>query len=397
MQNSLRLRLHLRPSPLWVIFEINFFRNLAASVLTAVLPLYFRQFVESDAGVGWIFITGYAAAFAANLFSASIIEHLKKRKSLLLALLLFTALFASFAIVTHAQTIFLLFAIYQFILSLFILDIGLYVKHYSNYREIAGNIGKLGSFGNIAWVFGPLLGSLIASRYGFSAVFLFSSVVSVIALITFFFIRFEDDGVRFPHSMPFSSNILRFFRDPNLRKTYLNNTGLGFIFSIWDYLPLLMTHLGASLPLIGMTKSLMGLPQAALEYPIGRLADKKTGERIIFIIGYALAALFTLFLGLTTDLKFFIAFFFIAAVGTSFLEMTRDSYFYRQIPEQEIELIAVYRTSDNFSYLIGQSLAIFTLSFLPTNMWFIIGGGLALAIFIPNAISLKKFNSSSEK
>ena len=53
-------------------------------------------------------------------------------------------------------------------------------------------------------------------------------------------------------------NLKFFFKDPNLRKTYINNAGLGFIYSIWDMLPLLMLKLGAALPIIGMTKTLMG-------------------------------------------------------------------------------------------------------------------------------------------
>lgn len=380
----------MRSKALWVIFEINFFRNLAGAVLTAILPIYFRQFVNSDAEVGMIFFVGYLAAFFSNLYSAHIIEHLKKRKSLILALILFTILFAFFTVAQHKTLVFFLFAIYQFILSLFILDISLYLKHYSNYREIAENEGKLGAFGNIGWLIGPLLGSLIADKFGFEAVFLFSAAVSLIALVTFFFIRLGHEEIRFPHRRPFASNVKLFFADANLRKTYLNNAGLGFIYSIWDFLPLLMLKIGATIPIIGMTKSLMGVPQSIFEFPIGQMADKETGERKIFIVGYGLAAIATLLLGLTTNLPLFITIFFLAAIGTSFLEMTRDSYFFRQTKEQEVELIAVYRTSDTLPYLVGQGLAIATLSFFPIEWWFVIGGIIATVIFLPNAYRLKE-------
>lgn len=388
--HSLLLRLHLHPSPLWVIFEINFFRNLAGAVLTAILPIYFRQFVNSDAEVGMIFFVGYLAAFFSNLYSAHIIEQLKKRKSLLLALMLFTILFAFFTVAQHKALVFFLFAMYQFILSLFILDISLYLKHYSNYREIAENEGKLGAFGNIGWLVGPLLGSLIADKFGFEAVFLFSAAVSLIALTTFFFIRLGHEEIRFPHRRPFASNVKLFFADANLRKTYLNNAGLGFIYSIWDFLPLLMLKIGATIPIIGMTKTLMGVPQSIFEFPIGQMADKETGERKIFIVGYALAAIATLLLGFTTNLPVFITIFFLAAIGTSFLEMTRDSYFFRQIKEKEIELVSVYRTSDTLPYLVGQGLAIAMLSFFPIEWWFVIGGIIATIIFLPNAYRLKE-------
>lgn len=391
---SLLLKLHLHPSPLWVIFEINFFRNFASAMLTAVLPIYFRQFVNSDGQVGFIFFAGYLAAFFAHLYSSHIIEHFKKRKSLLIALLGFTALFASFAFIKNTALVFGFFALYQFILSLFVLDVSLYIKHYSDYRNIAENEGKLGSLGNIGWLVGPFLGALIATTFGFETVFLVSSAISFIALFTFFFIRLKGETVQFHHKQEFFKNIKQFFRDPQLRKTYINNAGLGFIYSIWDYLPLLMLNFGATLPVIGLTKTLMGVPQSIFEFPIGRMADRETGERRIFIVGYALAALGTLFLGLTADIQIFLIVFFIAATGTSFLEMTRDAYFFRQMPEKEVELVSVYRTSDTLPFLVGQGLAITGLSLFPIEWWFIVGGGLAFAVFVINAWKLKEIRNS---
>lgn len=390
MGQSSFLPLNLHPSPLWVIFEINFFRNLLSALLSGVLAIYFRQFVHSDAAVGFIFFIGYGAAMISNYYSGRIIEHLKKRKALMMALLIFTILFALLAFLRDSALIIFLFGLYQFILSLFIMDIGLYVKHYSNLKTLASNTGKLGSFGNIGWIFGPLLGSLIVDRYGFPTLFLASSMLSAIALAIFLSIRLSHEEIHFPHARPFAKNIKLFFRDTNLRRTYMNNAGLGFIYSIWDFLPLLMTHIGATLPVIGMTKTLMGVPQSIFEFPFGQMADRETGERKLFLIGYSLAVVGTLLLGITKDLRLFIVVFFLAAVGTAFLEMTRDSYFFRQIPEREIELISVYRTSDTLPCLVGQGLAVLTLSFLPLSWWFTIGAVLCIG-FIINAYYLKEY------
>lgn len=389
MRKTILLNLRLHPSPLWVIFEVNFLRNFAAALLTAIFPLYLRQFVDSDSKVGLIFFIGYMAALVSKCYASWIIEHFKKRKALIIALAAFTILFAVFATVSHAAIVLPLFAVYQFVLALFIFDVSLYIKHYSNFKTIAENEGKLGTFSNIGWILGPILGSIIALKFGFAAAFFASAFVSLVALFVFFFVRLSNEETHFIHSRPFASNVKLFFKDPNLRKTYINNAGLGFIYSIWDLLPLLMVKLNAGLAIIGMTKTLMGIPQSVFEYPIGVMADKETGERKIFVVGYLLAALFTMFLGFTTDLKLFIVFFFIAAIGSSFLEMTRDSYFYRQVPEKEVELISVYRTSDALPYLIGQGFAALTLAFLPIELWFIIGGAVAIC-FAVNAYWLKE-------
>lgn len=388
MRKSILLKLHLNPSPIWVIFEVNFLRNLAAAILSSILPIYFRQFVDSDAQVGAVYFLGYATAFVSSIYSAYIIEHLKKRKSLLLALILFTAVFASYAFASNIKMLIATFAIYQFVLALFVMDISLYIKHYSNLRSLAENSGKLGSLSNIGWLIGPFLGGLIADKFGFNAVFIFSSLVSLVALISFFFVRMSKDIVHFEHINSLRTNIKLFFTNADLRKTYINNAGLGFIFCIWDFLPLLMLKIGATIPVIGMTRSLMGVCQSIFEYPIGQMAGRETGEKKILITGYLLAAIFTLALGFTSNLYLFITFFFIAATGSSFLEMTRESYFFRQMSEKNVELISVYRTSDHLPFLVGQLLAVIVLSFVSIEWWFIIGGALVF-LFLFNALRLK--------
>lgn len=393
MPKTLLLKLHAHPSPLWVIFEIAFLRNLSMALLTAILPIYFRSLVNSDAQVGLIYLLGYGTAFIASMYSAFIIEHLRKRKSLLLALVLFTVIFAAYSFASHAAAAAALFAAYQFVLALFVMDVSLYIKHYSNFKNLAQNEGKLGSFGNLGWLTGPFLGGLIADKFGFQYVFYFSALISLIALLIFFFVRISHEETHFHHSRSFAKNIKLFFSDKNLRRTYINNAGLGFVYSIWDFLPLLMSKIGAAVTTIGMAKSLMGVNQTIFEYPVGQMADRETGERKIFIIGYALAAIFMILLGLTGNLRLFIIFFFIAAAGAAFLEMTRDSYFFRQMPEQNVELTAVYRTSDSFSFVIGQSLAVAVLLFLSIEWLFIIGGAISL-LFVYNAIQLKEIKTT---
>lgn len=392
MRKNLLLKLREQPSTFWVLFEVNCLRNLATAVLTAILPVYFRRFVQSDAAVAGIFFIGYAAATLSTYYSSYLIERLKKRKALLFALMGFTIIFGLFTLIQHTAILFVLFAMYQFLMSLFITDISLYIKHYSDYRMIAENTGKMGAFGNIGWLVGPLLGGLIAEKFGFEAVFIFSSMISLIALVTFFFIRLSKEEVYFTHTRSLYENIGLFFKNSNLRKSYFNNLGLGFIYAIWDFLPLLMLQIGASIAVIGMTKTLMGVTQAVFEFPIGQMADRETGERRVLIVGYILAALFTLLLGFTVNLRLFITFFFIAAAGSSFIEMTRDSYFYRQMPEKEVELISVYQTSNPFGYLIGQGFGIVALLLVPLSWWFVIGGVLGL-FFIWNAYRLKELKT----
>lgn len=392
MRKHLTLHLATTANPLWAIFEVNFLRNLAAAILTPVMPLFFKQFVTNDSHVSMIFAGGYAVALVSHMFSDRIVARLHKRRTLFLVLAAFTLCSLLFTQINHTATVVLMFGVYQFLLALFIMDVSLYIKHYSRSHTLAENEGKLGSFGNIGWLVGPLLGGLLAARYNFEVVFLVSSCISFLALISFYFSHRpgeqEKHTISVQSEKSFKENAREFMRDPNLRRTYLNNAGLGFIYSMWDMLPVLMLKIGATLPIIGLTKALMGVPLTVFEYPIGQLADKRTGERRIFIWGYGLAATCTFLLGFTSNLRLFITIFFVAAVGVAMLEMTRDSYFFRQIKERQLGFVGVYRTSDALPYLVGQLCAVIILSFVAIEWWFIIGGGASL-LFVLNAYRLR--------
>ncbi|MBP9717726.1 MFS transporter [Candidatus Gracilibacteria bacterium] len=392
MAKQLILKLRPASSPLVILFEVNFLRHLSSATISAVTALFFRQFVDSDAAVGAIFFVGYLVATFANYMNGYVIEILKRRKSLVLALALFTVSFAFFSITSHYVVLLFLFGCYQFGLSLFITDISLYIKHYSNFGTIATNSGKLGTFGNIGWLIGPFFGSLVAAKFGFAAVFMISSMFSSLALLIFFFHRLDDEHVVVHHESSVAKTLMSFFKVPNLRRTYLNKIGLGFMYSLWDLLPLLMTSIGASVPVIGMTRSMMGLPQSLFEYPLGTMADKETGERRLAIIGYIVMGLFTAMLGLTGDLRLFITFFFIASVGTTFVEMTSDSYLYRQIKEKDVGTVAIYRTADTLPYLVGQGLGMIMLCFISIQAWFVIGG-IITTLFAFNAYRMREFKS----
>lgn len=390
MAKSLILKLRAAPSPMVILFEVNFLRHLSTAMISGISALFFRQFVDSDAAVGTIFFVGYLVATIGNSFNSYLIEILKRRKALVLALALFTVSFGLFTVVTNYTAILFLFGCYQFALALFITDISLYIKHYSNLHTIAGNAGKMGAFGNIGWLIGPFFGSLIAAKFGFATVYLISAMFSSLALFIFFFHRLDDDHVVVHHSQSFFRNILSFFKKENLRRTYINKIGVGFVYSIWDLLPLLMTSIGASVPVIGMTRSMMGVPQSVFEYPLGTLADKQTGERRLAILGYLIMGIFTMLLGFTGNLRLFITFFFIASIGTTFLEMTSDSYFFRQIKEKDVEAVSVYRTADSVPFLVGQGLAVLCLSFMSLKVWFITGG-LITTLFALNAYRMREF------
>lgn len=390
---SLLLKLRLPRGPLWSIFELNFLRQFAVAMLTSLVALHFRRFVDSDAMVSFIFFCGYLASAAASLFSSRIIERLKRGRTLLLVTMGISAVFSVYAFIAHTPLLLLAHAIYQFLMGLFITDISLYIKHYSNYRTLALNQGKLGSLGNLGWLIGPIIGAILAEKTSIETVFLVSSFITIIGLVVIFFSHLEETHERIQHPQPLAAGIKHFFKSPLRARSYAVGAGIGFIHSLWDLLPLLMAKLNASLAVIGLARSLMGLNQSLFEYPLGRLAARETGERRLLIVGYILAGAGTIALGLSTNLKLFITFFFIASLGTAAIERMRDSYFFRLVSERDVAAISVYRTCDSLPFVIGQGLAVALLSIVSVHGWFIIGGALTL-LFALQAYRLKELKFS---
>lgn len=112
------------------------------------------------------------------------------------------------------------------------------------------------------------------------------------------------------------------------------------------------------------------------EYPIGRLADTKYGEKEMMILGFFILAMASTSLSYmaTAGMVAWMCLMFFSRIGASLVEVTTESYFFKQVSGEEANLISLFRLMRPLGNLIGSLVGTISLLFLPINLIFIVLG-----------------------
>lgn len=154
------------------------------------------------------------------------------------------------------------------------------------------------------------------------------------------------------------------------------------------YLPLLLIKTaGFDWGDVGKILAIMILPFLIFEIPLGKIYDKRTGEKEGIIFGIVFMSISTLVLSLLGTKTFLVwaIILFCTRVGASFVEMGAESYFFKKVSDRHSGVISLFRATQPLAFVISPIIAIPTLYFtdysgLFTVLSFITFSGL---LFIP--------------
>jgi MFS family permease len=266
------------------------------------------------------------------------------------------------------------------------------VKHYSDQSSLAGNEGKLGVFGNLGWLLGPIIGGAVAIQFGLPAVFLACGAATLIGLFLFVEAK-PHDLERLPSVRgTFLGSIRSYWKDPELRKLYLISFGLSFLYAAWNFVPLLLIHKGLSLGALGLVYGISALPWVLFEYPVGRLADRRYGEKVFIVIGFVFMVVASFAFSVLSTIPWLIGALLIGIIGSSLIERTHAAAFFRRVADNDVERISVWRTATGFAFVLGPLLAALIMLFAPLTFFFGIVGVLSL-FFLATALALRSSRS----
>lgn len=238
---------------------------------------------------------------------------------------------------------------------------------------------------NMGFLFGPFVSTYFLDRINFQGVFVLSLIFNVFVFI-FALIGFRNVNERFEQKLEVLDILKKVFARKNIMRIYYISFVLEFFYALMViYTPIYLRDLGFSWEDIGMIFTVMLIPFVLFQYPVGMLADKKTGEKE-FLIG----AIFMM--GISTILIYFMGagsvitwalILFLTRVGASLIEILRDSYFYKRIDCRDIDVINFFRTSLPVAYIFATVLSAFVFLFLPIKFAFILTGIVVLSALYP--------------
>jgi MFS family permease len=134
------------------------------------------------------------------------------------------------------------------------------------------------------------------------------------------------------------------------------------------YTPIyLHTYIGFAWDKIGIIFSIMLLPFVILDFPLGKLSDK-IGEKKMLLFGFVIICLSTLVIPFinTPTLWLWAFVLLLTRIGAATIETMSESYFFKYISEENIDLISFFRNTGPLSFIIGPALAIPVLLFIPS-------------------------------
>ncbi len=240
---------------------IRFFTFGAMMASWTYLAIYARQLGIPDAEIGLIVAFYSLALFLSSFVFGRASDRFGRRLFLLVGLALSGFAFFLQMFANDSLTLLIVRAFVGFCLGIYPAALVAYV------HENRKNLAKFFSFGSLGWASGTVLGGLVAVYFTIKAVFLFSSVLFLVALVVSLGMKFGKyetlDVPRFP------SEIVK--RNLSLYLSILiRHSGAHMIWTFW---PLFLQSLGADLFWIGIIQMTNSLTQFAFMYTLsGRLS-----------------------------------------------------------------------------------------------------------------------------
>ena len=324
----------------------------------------------SDGLISLFFALGSLLSLLSLLCAPSLLHTFKENTLLTLALTIEGFALLGLAYTSTPLPLALSFLAHQsiigFLLYLFDMFLEKRVRHEGRTGEVRGVFLTLS---NIMLVVSPLIvGSTIDSS-GTRGVY----VLSFIALLFMFFLHPEGEK-----KLPLTREEKPL---PRTVKKGMYAHLLLHIFYAWMVVwsPVYLSQvIGLTWSEIGLAFSIMLLPFALFELPLGELADTRYGEKEIMMMGFFVMGISTIclfFIESANPLVWALAL-FITRSGAASVEIATESYFFKHVSAEERHAISYFRSLRPLAFLIGPALGASMIHLLSFPLSFVVLGAL---------------------
>lgn len=385
-------------SKLNLIYGLGALIGFSQALLVYVESSFFRQ-QSGQEGVGIYYFAAYLLALVLLVNLHKLVRVWGKANILKLAIAGEIAMMA--VILTSGNPWHAILALVFYMVFDSLMSVSMDVVLESHSRDAAsGRIrGVYLTIWNLGFLAGPKLSSWLLLRYDFDAIFL-----TVLALKSLILLGVAAGlgvvaGNHLKERLTVGALLAKVWRRKSIMKIYYISFALEFFYALMIiYSPLYLRDLGLSWDQIGLILVLMLLPFTLLEYPLGWLADKRWGEKemlVFFLLWQALstAALYSIS-GPTAWL--WALGLFTTRIGAAAVQILRDSYFYKRIDGDDIDLIDFFRTAAPLAYMVAAAGSVLLLNWFGLKEMFLVNALVVLSA-LPAALWLKDNLSEAEQ
>jgi len=372
-----------------IINLITMMMGFSQAILAYVMSTYFKE-ASGTENVGPFYFASYAILLLLLLNLHKVVRILGKINVFILSVffnVIFIALLANIAPSYLGM----------FILMLYVISSGLewvamdaVLESYSTDGESGRIRGKHLTILNIGFLLGPFISTRFLDWFGFQGVFIFLLFFNSLLFI-YTLLKLRGSNEKFEKEICVRDVIRKVMKRKDLFHIYYISFALEFFYALMViYTPIYLLDRGLDWNQIGLIFTAMLVPFVIVQYPAGIMADKKWGEKRMLMAAIAMMGIFTLLAYFIHSKSILIwsMVLFGTRIGAALIEVLRDSYFYRLIDGQDVDLINFFRTSMPVAFILGSVLSFLLLLFFPVKAVFILVALVSLSALVP-VFSLK--------
>jgi MFS family permease len=359
--------------------------------LHLVIPMYsnssFLSLFADERTLGYIYMAGAAVTILGFLLAPPIIRRLGNYSVALWLVLIQIILFYGLLASTSPIAISIFFILQSAVISLIGLTLDIFLEVYTDSNNVGSVRGLYTATLNASWVIAPLIGSLLingTNNYRNTYAAGLAMLIPLFYLIYRNFPRFKDPN--YTHLSPWQL-AKHVSGNKNWVKLFSANLVLQTFYA-WMvvYAPIYLNKtVGFSWDEIGIILVIMLLPFPLIQYPLGRMADRKYGEKEIMFLGFAVMGLSTIALAFISapNIAVWAAALFITRVGAAAAEVMMETYFFKTVSPRDAAALGVFRITRPLSYFIAPLITIIGLMFTTNAYLFIVIGVISLLALVP--------------
>ena len=365
-----------------------------------VIPMYsnssfLSQFAD-ERTVSYIYMICAAFEVLGFLLIPTVIRKLGNYSVTLWMVLLQILLFWGLLSSTSAEMVTLFFILQTAVISIIGLNLDIFLEVYTDATNVGSVRGLYNTSLNASWVIAPLIGSMLINgnnNYHNTYVAGLAMLIPLFYLVYRNFPRFKDPNYQHYSPWQLAKHVAK---NKNWDKLFAANLVLQTFYA-WMvvYSPIYLNKvIGFGWEDIGIILVVMLISFVLIQYPLGKLADKKYGEKEIMIAGFIIMGLSTICLTFihSNNIAIWCIALFMTRVGAAAAEIMIETYFFKTVSPRDAAALGIFRITRPLSYFTGPLIGIIGLSFIANQSYmFMVVGIICLLALIPIA-SIKDTN-----
>ena len=362
-------RPHSRSHVIYTIAVIGFIYTLHM-----VVPMYsnssFLGLFADERTISYIYMAGAAVSVLGFLLAPYLIRKLGNYQVAIYAVVVQICLFYGLITVTSPIALSTFFVLQTAVIAIIGLCLDIFLEVYTDNMHVGTVRGMYSAALNASWVIAPLIGSMIINgnnNYHNTYVAALAMLFPLLYLIYRNFPRFKDPN--YTHLSPWQL-VKHVSHNKNWVRLFLANTILQTFYAwMTVYCPIYLNKvMGFGWESIGIILVVMLIPFPLIQYPLGKMADSKYGEKEIMTAGFAIMGVATILLAFINipSVALWALVLFITRIGAAAAEVMIETYFFKTVSPRDSAALGLFRITRPISYFIAPLISVVVLMYTHT-------------------------------